>query len=313
MESKPIIDILLATYNGSRFLVPQLQSIQNQTFTHWRLWIHDDASSDNTTEIVERFAREDSRIVWVNDGVSLHKASENFMHLLSFSTADYVICCDQDDIWFEDKLQVLYDAICQRDNSRPQAVYGNGYMYYSDRGLIQGRSVLTPPVMLKDVLFLNGGIQGCAILFNRKMREICMDRPPLLAMHDHLFTLVALTFGEFTFVDRYLMLYRRHSATVTNAANGDFRAKTARFIQKQTPVLDHLHYEAIKSFASHYADRISCEDKRTLERFFALGSCSPLHRFWNVWRYHFRLYNRRYLLLLKMLMRPFLGAEKRLE
>ena len=118
MESPAIIDILLATYNGGRYLIPQIQSLQNQTFQNWHLWIHDDGSKDETPALLERFVREDSRITWIKDDVLLHSASENFMHLLRFSTADYTICCDQDDIWLEDKLQVLYDAIRCRDNSR---------------------------------------------------------------------------------------------------------------------------------------------------------------------------------------------------
>lgn len=309
MNTPAVIDILLATYNGGRYLVPQIQSLQNQSFPHWRLWIHDDGSTDETPLILERFAREDERIVWVKDGVCLHSASENFMHLLKCSTADFTICCDQDDIWLEDKLQVLYEAISQKDNTRVQAVYGNGYMYHCDQDLIQGRSVLTPPESLKDVLFLNGGIQGCAILFNRKMREICLDRPERIAMHDHLFTLVALTFGEFTYVNRYLMLYRRHSATVTDATQGDFREKTTAFVQKKSPILDDRHYQAILSFYAHYQNRIPECWKKDFEVFFSLENRSSLKRLWMVWRNHFRLYNRRYLLLLKMLIRPFLNSK----
>lgn len=301
----------MATYNGGRYLIPQIQSIQNQSFTDWRLWIHDDGSTDHTSFLLERFVREDSRIVWIRDGVSLHSASENFMHLLSFSTADFTICCDQDDIWFEDKLQILYEAISRKDNTRVQAVYGNGYMYHCDRGVIQGRSVLTPPASLKDVLFLNGGIQGCAIMFNRRMREICLDRPRCVAMHDHLFTLVALTFGEFTYIDRYLMLYRRHAATVTDAVEGDFREKTTAFVRKNSPMLDTAHYEAIKSFYTHYASLLPAGAQQDFDVFFSLEHCSFLRRLWLVWKQGFRLYNRRYLLLFKMCIRPFMNAQGR--
>lgn len=310
MDNSAVIDILLATYNGSRYLIPQIQSIQNQSFSHWHLWVHDDGSMDETLKILDRFEREDSRITCIKDGVSLHGASENFMYLLQFSTADYTICCDQDDIWFEDKLQVLYETICGLDNTQAQAVYGNGYMYHCDQGIIQGRSVLTPPESLKDVLFLNGGIQGCAILFNRRLREICLDRPQIVAMHDHLFTLAALTFGGFTFVDRYLMLYRRHAATVTNAEDGNFQEKMTGFVHKKTPIVDRKHYEAIKSFYSHYQSRIPENIKKDFEVFFSLEHCSSVQRLWLVWRHHFRLYNRRYLLLLKMLVRPYFGKEK---
>lgn len=309
MENPIVIDILLATYNGGSYLVPQIQSIQNQTYPHWHLWIHDDGSSDDTPVLLEHFVREDSRITWVKDGVMLHSASENFMYLLRFSTAEYTICCDQDDIWLEDKLQVLYETIRNRDNTIAQAVYGNGYMYHCDQGIISGRSVLTPPASLEDVLFLNGGIQGCAILFNRKMREICLNRPQLLAMHDHLFTLVALTFGEFTYVDRYLMLYRRHTTTVTNAVNGNFREKLFAFMHKKSPMLDKMHYEAIKSFYSHYLEQLPECKKQSLDAFFRLEHCSPVYRLWLVWKAHFSLYNRRYLLMFKMILRPYIGEK----
>lgn len=302
----PTIDILMATYNGAAYLQQQINSLLTQTYENWQLLVHDDGSTDATRSILERYARQDSRIRIINDACVLHSASENFMHLLRYSTADFTICCDQDDIWFEDKLQVLYDAICQRDNSRAQAVYGNGYMYHCNQGIVQGRSVLTPPETLKDVLFLNGGIQGCAILFNREMRALCLDRPEKIAMHDHLFTLAALTFGEFTYVDRYLMLYRRHSSTVTESVDGDFREKTSSFINKKGSILDSIHYEAIQSFYMHYQNRIPESRKRVFQQFFALEHRSFFSRIWGVWKHHFRLYNRRYLLVFKLLLRPYL-------
>lgn len=307
MEQPVIIDILMATYNGVRYLRQQIQSVQNQTYPHWRLWIHDDGSNDGTLALLEHFAAEDPRINLVRDQVCLHSASENFMHLLACSTADFTICCDQDDIWLEDKLEVLYEEIRKRDNSRPVAVYSNGYMYHCDRGVIQGRSVLTPPHALEDIFFLNGGIQGCAILFNRRMREICQDRPEYVVMHDHLFTLVALTFGEFVYVDRFTMLYRRHASTVTDAAVGDFREKTSAFVRKKNPVLDRSHYEALRSFYLHYQTRMPASRKQAFEIFFALENLSLVQKIWHVCRNHFTLYNRPGLLLAKLLMRPYLG------
>ena len=50
-----MIDILMATYNGEHYLEEQLASIESQTWTDWRLIVHDDASSDGTWRILENF------------------------------------------------------------------------------------------------------------------------------------------------------------------------------------------------------------------------------------------------------------------
>jgi glycosyltransferase involved in cell wall biosynthesis len=123
------IDILMATFRGEAFLTQQIHSLQDQTFRDWRLLIHDDGSDDATTQIIARFAAEDERIQWIEDGMTFHAPGPNFMHLLQFSTAPFAIFCDQDDIWLENKLEVMYRRILQQDNSLPQAVYSNSYVY----------------------------------------------------------------------------------------------------------------------------------------------------------------------------------------
>lgn len=309
-HSTSCIDILLATYNGARYLSQQIHSLLTQTYVHWNLFVHDDGSSDATREILDYYASVDSRIHIIDEGKVLKSASENFMYLLQFSTSDFCICCDQDDIWFENKLQVLYDAIKDRDQKIPQAVYGNGYMYYSDQGRVEGRSVLKAPERLEDILFLNGGIQGCAILFNRAMRDLCLDRPSFVVMHDHLFTLVALTFGEFTYVDRFLMLYRRHEATVTDAFVGDFKQKTVAFARKRnTPLLEVNHYHALKDFYHHYGHKMNEKSRKSFELLFSMEKNIKFIRFLKIFRGGFRLYNKRSLLLCKLLVRPFIGEK----
>ena len=306
----PTIDILMATYNGAAYLQQQINSLLTQTYDNWQLLVHDDGSTDATRSILEQYARQDSRIRIIDDGCSLHSASENFMHLLRYATADYCIFCDQDDIWFENKLQVLYDVICTRNQAVPQVVYGNGYMYHCDSGRVEGRSVLKAPERLEDVLFLNGGIQGCALLFNKAMRTLCLDRPEYVVMHDHLFTLAALTFGEFTYVDCFLMLYRRHAATVTDACHGNFKQKTKSFAKKKvTPLMQKDHYRALQSFYAHYAEKMPSEKRKSFELLFSLEKASLMVRFIKLCRGGFRLYNKRSLLLTKLLLRPYMGEK----
>ncbi|MBR1732901.1 MAG: glycosyltransferase, partial [Alloprevotella sp.] len=95
------IDILLAAYNNAAYLPAQIRSLQNQTFTDWRLLVHDDGSADDTVGVVREFASADSRITLIEDGVTFHSAQGNFMHLLPFSDSEFAIFCDGDDIWLD--------------------------------------------------------------------------------------------------------------------------------------------------------------------------------------------------------------------
>ena len=78
------IDILMATYNGAKFIASQIRSLQNQTFTDWKLLIHDDGSTDGTIEILNFFCANDKRINIINDGIQFHNCALNFMHLLKY-------------------------------------------------------------------------------------------------------------------------------------------------------------------------------------------------------------------------------------
>ena len=105
------VDILMATYNGGKYLRNQLLSLQQQTHKDWILWVRDDGSTDDTMVILLEFAESDDRIKIVGKtrGERLGPGG-NFLGLTKYSTADYVIFCDQDDIWFEKKLEILKDV-----------------------------------------------------------------------------------------------------------------------------------------------------------------------------------------------------------
>ena len=158
------IDILMATYNGAKYVATQIRSLQSQTFTDWRLLIHDDGSSDDTLNVLRHFAQSDARIVLLEDGVQCHGPARNFMHLLQHSDSPFVMFCDQDDIWLENKVQDMLDTIQKADNALPQMVYSNSYVYDTASGTIDGYATLWNPTDLREVLFANAGIQGCALL-----------------------------------------------------------------------------------------------------------------------------------------------------
>ena len=105
------IDILLATYNGEKHIKAQILSILAQDNENWNLIIHDDGSTDNTINIIKGFCAIDNRINLIEDNIRFGNPANNFLHLLKKSTANYIMFCDQDDIWFDNKLSLMYSEI----------------------------------------------------------------------------------------------------------------------------------------------------------------------------------------------------------
>lgn len=300
------IDILMAAYNGEAYIAQQLRSLQNQTFTEWRLIIHDDGSSDKTVDIIKIFAEEDKRIKIVEDGIRFRCSELNFMHLFKFSTSPYITFCDQDDIWLENKLQEMYDVISNSNVQIPHAVYCNSYVYDTKSAQISGHTTICHPRKLKDLLFMNGGIQGCALMFNASLREICKNQPEIIAMHDHLITMAALTFGKLSYVDQRLMLYRRHQNTVTGRTFRNKGEKVIPFFDRKKTVLSLKHYKAIISFYEKYQSIIPEKQKKIFNDFFKFTRENKLKRICHIIYGGYNLYGNKLILVLKMFIRPLL-------
>ncbi|MEI3790021.1 MULTISPECIES: glycosyltransferase family 2 protein [unclassified Chryseobacterium] len=256
-----MIDILLATYNGENFLKEQIDSLKNQSYYDWRLLIHDDGSIDKTIDIIKEYQRNDPRIILIEDGIKFGNAGKNFMHLLSFSTSDFVMFCDQDDIWLHNKIEFHYNGI--KDKKTPAMIYSNGYIYKNNVN-IQIEFITFHRNNIQDSIFLNGGIHGCCVMINKLMLEkINNIFPDYVYMHDHFITMLSVTFGETIYIDKPLMLYRQHDNNVTGNIETSFFLRLKTFLNYNNPIIEKRHYNANKSFYETYK-LIMDEKKRKL-------------------------------------------------
>src|SRR5271156_5979852 len=100
MNSLPEVEVLLATYNGARFLREQLDSILAQDYGNFRVLARDDGSSDETVEILVQYAEDfPDRVRVMPAGIATGNPQSNFLLLMRASTAEYVCFADQDDVW----------------------------------------------------------------------------------------------------------------------------------------------------------------------------------------------------------------------
>ena len=271
------VDILIATYNGEKYLQQQLFSILAQDYANWRVLFHDDGSSDNTVGIIREFCNMDSRFVFIDDGLIFKSPALNFMHLLKQSTQDYICFCDQDDIWIENKLSVLITNFKQ--SRIPKAIISSGYIFSSDDNRILG--LLNYQIRtLSELLFINGGIHGSRSMINASMREQMISYSGPLNMHDHLMAQIACSFGEIIYIDTPLFFYRQHSSNVTgNIIANPLRRVLEAFRSLRTKFLISREiFECNRAFAENFSLKISEADKKLINAYLCYPKLNFCHR-----------------------------------
>lgn len=301
----PRVEILMATYNGARYIRQQLDSLLAQTYTGWRLTVHDDGSTDATLAIIEEYRLMDRRVTLLEDGKTGLGSVQNYLHLMREVDGAYYMFCDQDDVWFDEKVEKMLATVIAFEG--PAAVYSNAYLYAAGEVSAQ-KSTVVHPHTVRDTLFFNSGIQGCAMIFNHRLMTLLRPFPNIVAMHDHLVTMGAVTFGELFYLDEVLMWYRQHALNVTgNQARGHFE-RVKSFLSPHKPVIDREHFEANRVFYQRYSDIFSPSSKRLFEAYFRYaGSKSLFGRLVILLRNGFTLGNKRGVLFFKTLLRKPIG------
>jgi len=240
MDQKEIsVTIVMATYNGARFVREQIESIQGQTHLNWTLFVRDDHSSDTTLRILEEMAQDDSRIKIVRDSKGNLRACQNFNTLLSLVRADkYVMCCDQDDVWLERKIEVTLREMLKAERFHPS---GTPILVFTDFRVAD--SSLQPLVNLhiQNVRNLEqfdlrsllgyGYVYGCTVMLNHRLLEEALPISIYAENHDYWIALTAAVLGRIVFVDEETMIYRRHASAVTGGPrHNGLRARIKRHL-----------------------------------------------------------------------------------
>lgn len=306
------VTILLATYNGEAFIEQQLLSLLSQTYKNWILYVRDDQSTDKTVEIIEKYQIFDERIVRIRDFLGGLGCSRNFSHLLKYSKTEFTIFCDQDDIWLENKLEVLVKGITARNNAIPQLVYSMSYTY-NPECKIGNVEIISPVTCLQSFLFRAGGIQGCAAIFNRKLGELMSSYQGYSIMHDFTLTFLALLFGEISLINKPLTLYRIHLRNVTGNRNKTKKDLYFHFFKKnrEKGILNQYAFQTICEIVNQFGRNITPRKKKVLDVFLNFPNSGRFRMIYSVLKYRFTLYGSALPILLKILTRKVWEEEEK--
>lgn len=260
------IDILLATYNGEVFLEDQIQSLLSQSYTNWNLLIRDDGSSDNTVEIIKKYVRKyPEKIKFIQDTIKNSGPAGNFSTLLQYSESDYVMFCDQDDVWVADKVESMYKELIIMESKfgkeTPLLVHSD--LFVTDNNLnIIAQSMfkfqnLNPLATNLNQLLVQNNVTGCTVIINKALVQKATPIPREVIMHDWWLALVASAFGKIGFVNNSTIMYRQHSMNDTGA-----KSYSLNYFLKRIKDFNHTeklvvrNFEQAKLFYEKYAEEL---------------------------------------------------------
>lgn len=267
------IDILLATYNGEKFIEEQIESILNQTYKNFRLIISDDCSKDNTRQILKEYEKKDKRIKIYYQEKNLGYV-KNFEFLLSKVENEIYALSDQDDVWNCDKIEKTYNKLVNSNvdlvfsdlevvNEKLETIYSsfNKYMLldrkikkYKDSYLMQ---------------YLYNCVTGCTLMTKKKFIKDILPIPTTskYVIHDTWIGLVTLLNGKIDYLDETTIKYRQH---------GNNQVGTDKISHKFTKLKDvrnlfiEVKYSLFKTYVENervFDEKLKEQNKKALQYF----------------------------------------------
>lgn len=303
MKQYPTIDIVLAVYNGERFLDEQIQSILYQTCPYWRLIIRDDGSSDDTPRIIQNYTKKyPDKIISINDRGLNVGACGNFGLLLQNATAEYIMFCDQDDVWLPRKIDLTLKKMIALEKeygrNMPLLVYTDMKVVDDHLSVIEDsfwrHQVFNPNIGRSLSRFLVSNVAtGCTVMINRKLKEVAIPLPQEAMMHDWWVGLISVALGKNAYLEEATVLYRQHASNVVGAKwKLDIETlvdKLIRFRELKQINRKHLLRTQLQAlaFATRYNTNLKANDYKKIMVYANLDTQSSFRKRFSIIRYGF--------------------------
>ena len=234
MNNYPKIAILLSTYNGEKFLSEQLDSLLKQTYSNLIIVVRDDDSQDGTNLILDDYStRYKEKIHRIQGDKNNLGASGSFSYLVEYAlrkkkrldlTSAYLMFCDQDDIWFPEKVAIQVNEMLiaeKRIPTQPILIHSDLYVVSATNQLIAESFIKYQGLEIKrndfaDIIISNL-VTGCTALINEELAKNAIPIPKKAIMHDWWLALLASATGEVIFLTTPLVHYRQHGLNTIGA------------------------------------------------------------------------------------------------
>ena len=259
--------VLMSTYNGEKYLREQLDSLLNQDLRPTKILIRDDGSRDDTVNLLEDYASQYNFIDYFC-GKNVGPAKSFFELINKVEGYDYYALCDQDDVWFEDKLSTAISMLEKEDSNIPLLYAGRFIL--TDEKLNKLKSDISELYSFNDFAhsLIYHTAPGCTFVFNEAARKQIIKydvNKEYCVIHDAIIHKVVAMFGKMILDTKPHMYYRQHN----NNVYGLTAQKTTEFFHRVNNFINgtvkNYRSNTAKSLLNVYGEECSKENRHLLD------------------------------------------------
>lgn len=271
------VAVVMATYNGEKYVGEQISSILASTYQDFELFIYDDGSKDNTLSILRDFEQKNPAKIHVLPNEKNMGVTINFLRAAARSTMDYVMFCDQDDFWKPSKIAVTLKRMRhmegQLGKNTPLAVFTDAVVVDQDLKVLKNSffcsNHLNPFKTNLPHILMENKLIGCTVMMNSALRKILQSYqlPTKAKFHDWWIALIACSMGKIGFVNEGTLLYRQHQGNVVGGSGFlPYIKNRIQGLNNQKESLRILYRQA-EEFLFIYRDILSEDNIQIIEHF----------------------------------------------
>jgi len=214
------ISVAMCTYNGADFLAAQLESILAQSRKPDQIVVCDDGSTDETRAVLQKFEKESPDVILLRFNKQNLGSVKNFEQAIGLCNGDVIALSDQDDVWRQDKLQLIEQAFSKASTglvfSDADIVDENlkplNRRMWNEVGFDADKRKLLRNGRALEVLTPGWTVTGATMAFRSQFVKICLPVPDGIAMiHDGWIALAIAAVADVVAIDDPLVQYRQHA------------------------------------------------------------------------------------------------------
>ena len=313
MNTQETIDILLATYNGEKYLKEQLDSLLNQTYSNIQIIISDDCSQDKTKEILETYQKYPQiKIYYQEKNIGYVK---NFEFLLKHVEHNLYMLCDQDDVWLPNKIEKTYKKL-EEENAD---IVFTDLEIVNEKGEQLSNSFNTKmhkihkikkTIETNKLAYLYNTMTGCTILAKSEGIEQILPLPEntKYIIHDSWIALISSLNKKVAYLDEPTVLYRQHVENQVGANRQSYNADNFSEIRKLFLEVKEELFSTYLEYQSKFPDDLKTLNKQAKDYFDSIKDKKISFRGWNIFHKLYRYEELSYYILNFIILNmPILG------
>ncbi len=257
--------VLMSTYNGEKYVSEQIDSILSQTYSNIEILVRDDGSKDKTVEILKKYEKENKIQLIQGENVGFIKSF--FSLIKEAGEADYYAFSDQDDVWFENKIEKAVSLLEKEEKNIP-ILYFAAYDFYNANMEFTGHG----GIYKKGPSFRNSLVDcitlGINCVMNKKAVEMMkQDIPQNSCGHDWWTYMLCSGLGKVIYDTTPVLKYRRHDNNVSAGGMNFIKFQIWRIKKFFVNGYFKNVKEQLKEYETLYGNKLSKENQKLLKLF----------------------------------------------